>query len=96
LLEATEWIGADSPSAARKLRLAMHALTQLLAEHPQIGMLRPELARRPFRFVVVRGFPYIAVYDPTTRPPTVIRIVHGARDLPEVLKDLWGALHQHT
>ena len=81
-------IGADSPSAARKLRRTVHALNELLGEHPQIGVLRPELAPEPFRFVVVRGFPYIAVYDPTTRPPTVVRIVHGARDLPEVLKDL--------
>jgi len=28
------------------------------------------------------------VYDAGTRPPTIVRVVHGARDLPEVLRDL--------
>jgi toxin ParE1/3/4 len=52
------------------------------------GTRRPELATDPYRFAVVRGFPYIAVYDASARPPNIVRIVHGARDLPEVLRDL--------
>jgi toxin ParE1/3/4 len=70
------------------LRHAVQRAALLIAEHPLIGVSRLELAPPPFRFLVIRGFPYIMVYNPTTRPPTVIRIVHGARDLPEVLKDL--------
>jgi len=38
--------------------------------------------------LVVRGFPYLVVSNPERRPPSIVRIVHGARDLPEVLKDL--------
>jgi toxin ParE1/3/4 len=60
----------------------------LIAEHPLIGVARPELAPAPFRFLVLRGFPYLAIYDPTTQPPTIARIVHGARDLPGVLEEL--------
>jgi toxin ParE1/3/4 len=59
-----------------------------LGDHPTVGTRRPELAPDPVRFAVVRGFPYIVVYDASTRPPTIVRIVHGARDLPEVLRDL--------
>jgi len=66
----------------------VQALTELLGEHPYLGTQRPDVARAPYRFTVVRGFPYVAVYDPTTRPPTVVGVVHGARDLPEVLKEL--------
>jgi toxin ParE1/3/4 len=59
-----------------------------LGNHPMSGTRRPELAVDPYRFAVVRGFPYIVVYDAGTRPPTIVRVVHGARDLPEVLRDL--------
>jgi toxin ParE1/3/4 len=53
-----------------------------------VGVRHLELARDPYRFAVVRGFPYIVIYDASTRPPTIVRVVHGARDLPEVLRDL--------
>jgi toxin ParE1/3/4 len=86
--EAARWIASDSPSAARALRDAVQRAAHLIAEHPLIGVSRPDLAPAPFRFLVVRGFPYLAIYDPTTPPPTIVRIVHGARDLPEVLRDL--------
>jgi toxin ParE1/3/4 len=81
------WIWADSPSAARRLREAVSDLTRHLGDHPMAGTRRPELAGDPYRFAVVRGFPYL-VYDASARPPNIVRIVHGARDLPEVLRDL--------
>jgi len=28
------------------------------------------------------------VYNASTRPPTIVRGIHGARDWPEVLRDL--------
>jgi toxin ParE1/3/4 len=52
------------------------------------GARRPELAPDPYRFAVVRSFPYIVVYNASTRPPSIVRILHGARDLPDVLRDL--------
>jgi len=45
------------------------------------------LADEPLRFGVVRGFPYLALFDPTTNPPVILRVLHGARDLPELLRD---------
>lgn len=47
-----------------------------------VGYVRPELARHPYRFCVVRGFPYVVAYDPTPTRPVIVRVVHGARDLP--------------
>ncbi|HZZ89271.1 MAG TPA: type II toxin-antitoxin system RelE/ParE family toxin [Caulobacteraceae bacterium] len=88
MLEATAWISADRPSAARRLRQAVNGVAALLGEHPRVGSQRPELAPEPFRFLVVQGFPYIVVYDAEARPPMIVRIIHGARDLPEVLRDL--------
>jgi plasmid stabilization system protein ParE len=39
-------------------------------------------------FLVLRGFPYILVYRANAVPPRILRVLHGARDLPEVLQDL--------
>jgi plasmid stabilization system protein ParE len=54
---------------------------------PKSGTERPNLADPPARFLVIRGFPYVVVYDTDTTPPTILRIVHGARDLPKALQD---------
>ena len=75
--EASRWIAEDSPSAARALRRAVQRAALLIAAQPMIGVSRPELAPPPFRFLAVRGFPYIMVYNPTNHPPTIVRIVHG-------------------
>lgn len=88
MAEALSWIWSDSPHAARRLRQAIFALTRHLGDHPLVGTRRPELADDPYRFTVVRGFPYVVVYDASTQPPLIMRILHGARDLPEVLSDL--------
>jgi toxin ParE1/3/4 len=88
LNEAIRWIAADNPRAAKALGDAVRRLAVLVGEHPLVGPQRLELAIAPFRVAAVRGFPYVVVYDPTSTPPTIVRIVHGARDLPEILRDL--------
>jgi toxin ParE1/3/4 len=82
------WIWSDSPRAARRLRQAVSALTRHLGDHPMVGTRRPDLADEPYLFTVVRGFPCVVVYNSSTRPPLIMRILHGARDLPDVLRDL--------
>jgi toxin ParE1/3/4 len=34
------------------------------------------------------GFPYVIVYTAARNPPLIVRILHGARDLPEILRGL--------
>ena len=86
--EAGAWISPDNRRAAAAFRQAVADVARLIGEHTLIGVARPDLARAPYRFRVVRGFPYIVVYDPTPVRPVIVRVVHGARDLPELLKDL--------
>ena len=88
LLEAAHWIAKDNPKAAAGLRDAVVAAARRIGEHPEIGVLRPELADDPVRFVMLTGYPYIVVYDADGTPPLILRVLHGARDLPEVLCDL--------
>jgi toxin ParE1/3/4 len=59
-----------------------------IGDHPDIGVSRPTLARPPYRFLPLTGFPYVLVYNAARRPPLIARVLHGARDLPEALADL--------
>jgi toxin ParE1/3/4 len=86
--EAAAWIAKDHRGAAVAFRESAASTAQLIGEHPGVGSVRPEIVRAPYRIFVVRGFPYLVVYDPLREPPVIARVVHGARDLPEVLRDV--------
>lgn len=85
LLEAVGWIARENPSAARSLRDGVAAAAARIGEHPGIGFERPDLADPPTRFLMVAGFPYLIVYDAERTPPLILRVLHGARDLPDLL-----------
>ena len=61
-----------------------------LGRFPDAGHTRFELAPEPYRFLVMKRFPYLIVYNSKRRPPLIMRVIHGARDLPDVLRDLSG------
>ncbi|MDE0064875.1 MAG: type II toxin-antitoxin system RelE/ParE family toxin [Gammaproteobacteria bacterium] len=86
ILEIAEWIAVENPAAARGFRAALDTIATTLGDHPRIGALKPELAAPPVRFVPLRGYPYIVVYTPDRDPPLILRVLHGARDLPEILR----------
>ncbi len=88
LLAAVRWIAKDNPAAARGLRDGVVRAAERIGEHVHIGALRPELAGEPYRFAGLTGFPCVIVYNAGRRPPLIVRILHGARDLPEILRDL--------
>lgn len=90
LAAAVAWIARDSSTASRALRTAILAALETIGRHPEAGTVKPDIVPPPARFWRVRGFPYLLVYKPSTPRPRVLRIVHGARDLPEVLRDLGG------
>ena len=88
LLDATIWITKDNPAAARALRDCVVRAALTIGEHPVAGSLRLEIVKAPFRCMQLAGFPYVIVYQADRRPPVIARILHGARDLPEILRDL--------
>jgi toxin ParE1/3/4 len=87
-VEAINWISKDNPTAAKALRDAVRMATINLGEFPLSGQERPELSPPPARFLMLSGFSYVIVYDAQQKPPVVLRILHGARDLPELLEGL--------
>ncbi len=88
LLEAVRWIAHDNPIAARALRNAVATAAMNIGQYVHFGVRRPDLADEPYRFVMLTGFPYVIVYNADRRPPLIVRILHGARDLPDLLRDL--------
>ena len=88
LTRAVAWIAREDPTAADRLRLAANRAAQSIGAHPRIGAVHLELAPERFRFLVLRTWPYLIVYEPDTQPPRILRVVHGAQDLAVLLTDL--------
>ncbi len=88
LRDAASWIAKDNPAAARAFRESVTASAIRIGRHPGVGSARPELADERIRFLVLPGFPYLLVYASDTTPPRVLRVLHGARDIPAVLAGL--------
>lgn len=66
------------------MRDAIYDAVGKLAERPGIGHTREDLTDRPVKFWSV--YSYLLVYDPESRPLTIIAVLHGARDVAELLK----------
>jgi plasmid stabilization system protein ParE len=66
------------------VRDAIHDAVGKLAESPDIGHTREDLTDRPVKFWAV--YSYLIVYDPASRPLTIVAVLHGARDVERLLK----------
>jgi plasmid stabilization system protein ParE len=72
-------------------RLARHVLGELRAAFrflggtPGAGHSREDLTDAPVKFWTV--FSYLIAYDPAKRPIEIVRVMHGARDVPSLLGD---------
>jgi plasmid stabilization system protein ParE len=87
LLDIWSFIAQDNPEAADRVEAAVFRTCDLLADSPLSGRVRNDLTRLPVRFWVVHPYSnYLIVYDPESKPLQVIRILHGARDLPVLLR----------
>jgi plasmid stabilization system protein ParE len=93
-LDAIWWtIAEDNRDAAEQVprhtgagEVEILATCQRLARHPRIGAKRQDITMLPVRFWTITKFPnYVIVYRPETNPLQVVAVLHGKRDLREVL-----------
>jgi plasmid stabilization system protein ParE len=69
---------------AARWRRAFEERSNALAEQPFLGAVDPDLGQGRRRLVVA---PYLIVYElPTAGEVSILRIVHGARDLPTLFE----------
>jgi toxin ParE1/3/4 len=81
LEEIKDYISQDNPDAAVRLILLIREKCTLLAQQPGIGRDRSDILSG------LRGFPignYVVFYQPTNDGIAVVRVLHGARDIPEL------------
>jgi plasmid stabilization system protein ParE len=87
-LDAIWWfIAKDNRDAADRVEREIVDTCRRLAKHPMIGTKRQDITSLPVRFWTVTKFPnYVIVYRPGTLPIQVVAVLHGKRDLNEILK----------
>lgn len=56
-----------------------------IGTQPGIGHVRNDLADESLRVWAV--FSYLIIYRPDTKPVQIIRVIHGARDMPKALEE---------
>jgi len=85
--ESAVYIGRDSPESALRFIDAVEATLGLIADNPAIGALRMHDRKG---LLGLRAFPvqdfdkHIVFYRRTERGIEVLRVLHGARDLPTI------------
>ena len=91
--DAIGWLldRAASPAAAERLLKAVLEAGERLAVRPHLGRRRPDLLPDPFRFWSLPRFNLLLVYDATTSPAVILRVLHTAQDLGPVLEELAAA-----
>jgi toxin ParE1/3/4 len=74
-------VASDSVAAADRLLMRILEAEQRLLEFPEIGQARPDLAHGLRHWPVGR---YLIFYLIEPERIAVVRVVHGARDLPQL------------
>ena len=72
-----------SPTVTRRVIKDIRSGLILLGSEPGVDHLREDLTDRPLKFWPV--YSYLIVYDPKTKPVEIIRILHGRRDVEDIL-----------
>ena len=79
-----DFIALDNVAAADKLEDEFFEAFGMLAERPRMGHARSDLTERDVRFWPVGQ--YLIVYRSLPAPLQVVAVLHGARDVAEVIR----------
>lgn len=85
LAQILDHITAENEGAARRLKDALLSAIRHPADTPEMGHWREDLTARHVKFWSV--YHYLVVYDPASSPLIVLAILHGARDVEQLLKE---------
>ena len=91
---AAEWdirkiwdrIAKDSVRTADRYVEAIRRECEALTKSPLAGATRADLTDKPLRFWLVGPYnSHFIFYNPATDPIQILRVLHGARNLPKLL-----------
>lgn len=80
--QAYAFIADRSPQAADRLARAIELTVDLIAEFPEVGRVREDVDGL-VRSLRVNGFKHIVFYDLKDNVVTLLRLIHGARELAD-------------
>ncbi len=84
LKDIWSYIAHDNEEAASRVVEKIRDAIRTLAAIPRMGRRYPDLPNRQLRVWPV--YSYLVIYEPDAKPLKVVRIIHGARDIPAVLE----------
>lgn len=84
LIDIWLYIARDDVRAADRLLDEIEEKFFLLADHSSLGPVRPDIAPG-LRYLPVRR--YLILYREITGGIEIVRVVHGARDVPALMRD---------
>jgi len=76
------YIAQNSIAAADRVEREIHEAIKKLAARPNLGHFRDDVAPRIYRFYPVHR--YLIIYRIEADTLIVVRVIHGARNLPKV------------
>lgn len=83
--EIYRYIARDNTSAAERFVSDLFDLFQSLGRNPKIGQKRPDL--RPNLRSISHGH-YVAFYYGTKSAAEIVAVVHGARDIEQLFREM--------
>ena len=83
LQDTWDFVAFDNVNAADKLLDEFFNAFEKLARQPGMGQTRPDLTARDVRFRPTGSYPIVYRQLPATLQ--IVAILHGARDVPEIL-----------
>jgi len=84
LIDIWLYIAHDDVHAADRVLDEIEEKFSLLAEQPRLGPARPDIAP-DLRYLPVRR--YLILYREITGGIEIVRVVHGARDVPALMQN---------
>jgi len=81
LIEIWIYIAQDNPGAAERVLDDIEQRSHALADNPLMGRLRPDIAPE-LRYFAVGS--YLILYRTVQNGIQIVRVIHGARDLPNL------------
>jgi plasmid stabilization system protein ParE len=70
--------------AADRVTKEIHEAIVMLAQNPELGHVRKDLTSKSVRFWPI--YSYLIIYNPSTNPLEIVRILSGYRDLAMLLQ----------
>ena len=84
LQDIWDFITLDNENAADQLEDEFFSAFEKLSRQPRMGHIRPDWTERDARFWPVGS--YLIVYRERTGALQILAILHGSRDIPEVIR----------